>query len=119
MLKKKLNKKVILLIDNYNLPILNAINTNFYDEFYSFYINVFMNIFEDHKKDYYLFKTFIIGKFFISFLEKTDIYNYNEMNNNYDEFYSITDSELKKLLSELKLENKIDEKFEEYYNNNI
>ena len=118
-LKKILNKEVILLIDNYDLPILNAFNTNFYDEFYSFYKNVFMNIFEDHKKDYYLFKTFITGKFFISFLEKTDIYNYNVMNNKYDEFYSITDSELKKLLSELKLENKIDEKLKEYCNNNI
>ena len=41
------------------------------------------------------------------------------MNIKYDESYSITDSELKKLLYELKLENKIDEKFEEYCNDNI
>jgi len=41
------------------------------------------------------------------------------MNIKYDESYSITDSELKKPLSELKLENKIDEKFEEYCNDNI
>ncbi|OUM58865.1 hypothetical protein PIROE2DRAFT_15765 [Piromyces sp. E2] len=118
-IKKVLNKKVVLLIDHYDTPILNAFNTEFYDELYSFYKKVFMYIFNEDRLNSFLFKTFITGKFFISFLKNVSIINYGVMNNKYNEFYSITDSELKKLLSELKLENKFDEKFEEYCTDNI
>jgi len=114
------NKKVILLIDNYDMPILNAFNTEFYDKFYDFYKEVIMNIFDEDKIKNFLFKTFISGKFLISFLKKDELINhYGVTNNKYNEYYSITDSELKKLLSELKLENKIDKKFEENCTNNI
>ncbi|OUM59916.1 hypothetical protein PIROE2DRAFT_14439, partial [Piromyces sp. E2] len=118
-LKNVLNKNVILLIDNYDSPILNAFDTEFYDEFYSFYKDVFMSIFNEDRKNYFLFKTFITGNFFISFLENANIYSYDVMDNKYDEFYSITDTELEKLLSELKLEDKTDKKFKEYCNGNI
>ncbi|ORY44963.1 hypothetical protein LY90DRAFT_703590, partial [Neocallimastix californiae] len=56
-LNKAFNKKIILLIDNYDSPILNTINTN--NEFYKFYEEVFLKIFNQDKRHHYLFKTFI------------------------------------------------------------
>ncbi|KAL6613627.1 hypothetical protein U3516DRAFT_812364 [Neocallimastix sp. 'constans'] len=56
-LNKAFNKKIILLIDNYDSPILNTINTN--NEFYKFYEEVFLEIFNQDKRNHYLFKTFI------------------------------------------------------------
>ncbi|KAL6592996.1 hypothetical protein U3516DRAFT_649030 [Neocallimastix sp. 'constans'] len=58
-LNKAFNKKIILLIDNYDSPILNTINTN--NEFYKFYEEVFLEIFNQDKRHHYLFKTFITG----------------------------------------------------------
>ncbi|KAG4092748.1 hypothetical protein H8356DRAFT_1278144 [Neocallimastix lanati (nom. inval.)] len=60
-LNKAFNKKIILLIDNYDSPILNTVNTSFYNKFYKFYKEVFLNIFKEDKYYHYLFKTFITG----------------------------------------------------------
>ncbi|KAG4081809.1 hypothetical protein H8356DRAFT_1319797 [Neocallimastix lanati (nom. inval.)] len=58
-LNKTFNKKIILLIDNYESPILNTVNTSFFNEFYEFYEEVFLEIFKQDKRHHYLFKTFI------------------------------------------------------------
>jgi len=102
-LNKLFNQKIVLLIDNYDLPILNTFNTNFYDEFYSFYKNVLMSIFNNDKNNYYLFKTFVTGKFCFSFLDTSTLTNYSLRQYKYSEYFTITESELRKLLSELKL----------------
>ena len=49
-------KKIILLIDNYDLLILDSLNTDFFDDIYSFYQNLLTNIFQKKKKkkDIYL-----------------------------------------------------------------
>ncbi|KAL6592775.1 hypothetical protein U3516DRAFT_609969, partial [Neocallimastix sp. 'constans'] len=60
-LNKVFNKQIILLIDNYDSPILNTVNTSFYNEFFKFYKDVFLNIFKEDKYYHYLFKTFITG----------------------------------------------------------
>ncbi|ORX49208.1 hypothetical protein BCR36DRAFT_291959 [Piromyces finnis] len=115
-LKNLLKRKIVLLIDNYDSPILNALNKDFYDEFYTFYINVFKKIFENNYKYAYLFKTFITGKINIKLFSNFDSRNYSIFNNKYIEYYSITNFELRKLLDKLKLKNK-SELFEKYYNN--
>jgi len=43
-------KKIILLIDNYDLLILDSLNTDFFDDIYSFYQNLLTNIFQKKKK---------------------------------------------------------------------
>ena len=101
-LKKSMNQEIILLIDNYDLLILNAFNTEFYDKFYSFYKNVFMKIFIGNKKHHYLFKTFITGKIYTSFLKEFPLKYYSIKDDKYNEYYSVTSFELKNLLSELK-----------------
>ncbi|KAG4082652.1 hypothetical protein H8356DRAFT_1284300 [Neocallimastix lanati (nom. inval.)] len=58
-LNKAFNKNIILLIDNYDSPILNTVNTSFYNKFYKFYDEVFLEIFNQDKRHHYLFKTFI------------------------------------------------------------
>ncbi|ORY21676.1 hypothetical protein LY90DRAFT_707379, partial [Neocallimastix californiae] len=58
-LNKVFNKKIILLIDNYDSPILNTVNTSFYNKFYKFYDEVFLEIFKQDEDNCYLFKTFI------------------------------------------------------------
>ncbi|OUM63732.1 hypothetical protein PIROE2DRAFT_9670 [Piromyces sp. E2] len=116
-LNRLLEKQVVLLIDNYDLPILNAFNTKFYDKFYYFYKKIFMNVFEYDKQKYYLFKTFITGKFRISFLEEFTLNIYSVIDDKYNEYYCVSDSEFKKLLSKLKLESKIGENFEKNCNN--
>ncbi|ORX59180.1 hypothetical protein BCR36DRAFT_394700 [Piromyces finnis] len=114
--KKFIEKKIVLLIDNYDSPILNALNKNFYDEFYTFYINVFKNIFENNDKYNYLFKIFITGKINIELFSEFKSRNYSTFDSEYIEYYSITNFELKKISDKLKLKNK-SEMFEKFYNN--
>ena len=64
-LKEELGKQIILLIDNYDSPLLNSVNTDFYDNFYFFYKKIFEKIF--NKNESYLFKTFITGKINVCF----------------------------------------------------
>eukprot|EP00833_Pecoramyces_ruminatium_P011766 jgi/Orpsp1_1/1185798/evm.model.c7180000095344.1 len=112
-----LKEKVVLLIDNYDSPILKALNTNFYNTFYNFYEQVLTSIFEKNRKNRFLFKTFITGKINISFFKKFNSKNYSVDDNKYNEYYSITDSELKNCITKFKLENNSCE-FEKYCNYN-
>eukprot|EP00833_Pecoramyces_ruminatium_P010776 jgi/Orpsp1_1/1184808/evm.model.c7180000091040.1 len=111
-LYKLLNKKIILLIDGYDSLFLNALNTNFYNDFYSFYKHILTNIFLENKS--YLFKTFITARVGASCFNNFQMESYSLLDNKYIKYYSITDFELTKLLSQLKLENKR-EIFERYY----
>eukprot|EP00833_Pecoramyces_ruminatium_P013626 jgi/Orpsp1_1/1187658/evm.model.d7180000059276.1 len=112
-LKKLLKKEIVLLIDNYDSPILNAINTEFYDRFYSFYYRIFDTLFNYDKEKRFLFKTFITGKVNSNFFKDFDYKNYSIEDNKYYKYYSITDSELRKVITELKLENR-NEIYEKY-----
>ncbi|OUM59920.1 hypothetical protein PIROE2DRAFT_14443, partial [Piromyces sp. E2] len=116
-LKKILKKEIILLIEDYDSPILNAINTEFYDEFYSFYYSIFKILFENDKENCYLFKTFITGKVNSQFFNNYNSENYSIRHDKYYKYFSITDSELRKLIIEFKIEDK-SEKFEKYCINN-
>jgi len=116
-LKRILERKIVLLIDNYDLPILNAINTEFYDQFYSFYYSIFKILFKYDNEKCYLFKTFITGKVNSHFFYDFNLVNYSILSDKYIEYFSITDSELRKLISEFKLKNK-KEIFEKYCINN-
>ncbi|KAL6593584.1 hypothetical protein U3516DRAFT_834195 [Neocallimastix sp. 'constans'] len=73
-LNEAFNKQIILLIDNYDSPILNTVNTSFYNEFFKFYKDVFLNIFKEDKYYHYLFKTFITGNL------NVNEYYFNEIN---------------------------------------
>ncbi|KAL6598347.1 hypothetical protein LY90DRAFT_180806 [Neocallimastix californiae] len=99
-LNKAFNKKIILLIDNHDSPILNTVNTSFYNEFYKFYKEVFLDIFIQDKCNHYLFKTFITGNLKVNedSFKEINLTNYSITSSKYNEYFSITDSEMKKLI---------------------
>ncbi|KAL6588876.1 hypothetical protein U3516DRAFT_836436, partial [Neocallimastix sp. 'constans'] len=99
-------KKIILLIDNYDSPILNSLNTNFFDDLYSFHQELLTNIFEYER---YIFKSFITGKIDVQFFTL----NYSVASYKFNKYFSVTNLELQKLLFEFKLENK-SEIYEQY-----
>ncbi|KAG4081626.1 hypothetical protein H8356DRAFT_1438614 [Neocallimastix lanati (nom. inval.)] len=98
-LNKALRKEIVLLIDNYDSPMLSIINTN--NEFYKFYEQVFMDIFIQDKRYHYLFKTFITGKLKVNkdIYKSIDFKNYSIINSKYNKYFSVTDSELKKIVN--------------------
>jgi len=63
-------KKIILLIDNYDLLILDSLNTDFFDDIYSFYQNLLTNIFQKKKKKKNIFLNHsLLLKFMFNFLK--------------------------------------------------
>jgi len=111
-------KKIILLIDNYDLLILDSLNTDFFDDIYSFYQNLLTNIFQKKKKKKrYIFKSFITGKIDVQFFKHFDSNNYSKANYKFNKYFSVIDLELQKLLCEFKLEDE-SEIFEKYCNIN-
>ena len=48
-----------------------------------------MNRYNEDNNNYFLFKIFITGKFFIPFLKNIDTYNYSVMNDKYNEYLFI------------------------------
>jgi len=115
-LNKALRKEIVLLIDNYDSPMLSIINTN--NEFYKFYEQVFMDIFIQDKRYHYLFKTFITGKLKVNkdIYKSIDFKNYSIINSKYNKYFSVTDSELKKIVSIFNLKS---EYFDNYCYDNI
>lgn len=113
-LKKIFKKQIILLIDNYDSPLLNSLNTDFYNNIYFLYKELFEKIF--NKNENYLFKTFITGKINVCFFNKFESKDYTICDNECIKYYSITDSELEDLLSKFNLKNK-NKIFDNYCNN--
>jgi len=104
VLYELLNKQIILLIDNYDSLILDALNTGFFYNICSFHKQLFSYIFR--KTKCYLFRSFITGKINVYFFNEYNSKNYAGLDNVYDKYYSMTDFELRQLLSELKLKKK-------------
>jgi len=111
-------KQIVLLIDNYDSLILKFFNKNFFNDICSFYKNVLIDIFNKDKMLNYTFKTFITGKIYIPLFYNFKINNYTVFDTEYNEYYSITESELKVLMDRLNLENSI-KIFEKYCISNI
>jgi len=84
------NKKIMLLIDNYDSFFLNTINTEFFDEFYSFYKQVLIEIFNDDIICNYIFKSFITGKINIPLNNEFKTECVSVFDDEYREYYSIS-----------------------------
>jgi len=84
---------------------------------YSLCQRIFKSIFSQDNSYPYLYKTFITGKIDLNIFYEYNSNTYNININKYNEYYSVTGSELKKLLFTLNLgvEREI---FEKYCNNN-
>ena len=97
-LKIVLNKKIILLIDNYDSLLIKASHTNFYNKIYSLCESIFNNVFNQDTSC--LYKSFITGiidlNIFKDFNSNFNSETYNINDDKYNEYHSVTGSELKK-----------------------
>ncbi len=106
MLKEHYNKEVIVLLDEYDAPILNGYLKGYYDEIITFIKQIFVTTFKDNND---LKKGIITGISRISkenmFSDANNIIVYNMTDNMYSNYFGFTESEVKEVLKEYNLEN--------------
>ena len=110
MLRKEYNKEVIVLLDEYDAPILNGYLKGYYDEVITFIKQIFVTTFKDNND---LKKGIITGISRISkenlFSDANNIEVYNMTDSRYSTYFGFTESEVKDVLKEYDLENTFDD----------
>ncbi len=105
MLRKEYNKEVIVLLDEYDAPILNGYLKGYYDEIITFIKQIFVTTFKDNND---LKKGIITGISRISkenmFSDANNIEVYNITDSRYSTYFGFTESEVKEVLKEYNLD---------------
>ena len=113
------NKKVIILIDEYDVPLENSFFEGFYDEMIKFIRAIFESAL---KTNPYLEFAVITGCLRISkesiFTGLNNLEIISILNKSYDEYFGFTPNEVKKICEDYNLENKY-EIIKEWYNGYI
>ncbi len=114
MLKCYYNKEVIVLLDEYDAPILYAYENGYYDEIITFINQLFETTFKDNNN---LEKGIIIGIIGMTFGDifggANNIDFYNLTDSKFSEYFGFTESEVDEVLEEYKLSSK---DIKKYYN---
>lgn len=99
------NEKVILLIDEYDVPIQNGYTKGFYNDVIGFIKNLFGNSLKTNDSLKFAVMTGIlrVSKESI-FSDLNNVKIYSMIENKYDEFFGFTESETEKLLKHYNLE---------------
>lgn len=99
------NKKVILLIDEYDVPIQNAYVSGYYDEAIKFFKTFFGTTFKDNP---YLEKTVLTG---VSRVAKESLFSgannfdvYTVLTDGFTEDFGITKEEMKRVITDFEIE---------------
>ena len=107
-LYKYYNKEVVLLIDEYDSPLISAYEYHYYDEAINFY-KVFYG--EALKTNSYLKMGIMTGIIRVIkaciFLDLNNLRIYSILSNHYSEFFGFTEEEVKKALCDYNIEFKI------------
>jgi len=118
-LYKYYNKKVIILIDEYDVPLENAFTEGFYDEMIKFIRSLFESAL---KTNPYLEFSVITGCLRITkesiFTGLNNIKIISILNNKYDEYFGFTDEEVKQICTDYNMPQKY-EIIKEWYNGYI
>ena len=118
-LEKYYGKKVIILIDEYDVPLENAYMRGFYEEMIDFIRSLFESSLKTNSS---LEFAVITGCLRISkesiFTGMNNLEIISVLSKNYDEYFGFTDGEVKKICSDYKLEQKY-ELIKEWYNGYI
>ncbi|SFC48725.1 AAA family ATPase [Clostridium uliginosum] len=118
-LEKYHNKKVIILIDEYDVPLENAFFEDFYDKMIAFIRSLFESALKTNSS---LEFSVITGCLRISresiFTGLNNLNIVSILNDRYTEHFGFTDGEVKKILKDYKLEEKYDV-IKEWYNGYI
>ena len=108
MLYKKYKKEVILLIDEYDRPLISAYEYHYYDEAITFY-KVFYG--EALKTNQYLKMGVMTGIIRVIkagiFSDLNNLRIYSILSNHYSEFFGFTEDEVKKALCDYNIEFKL------------
>ena len=99
MLTKHYGKAPIIIIDEYDTPIQEGYSKDFYDEIIGFMRNFFSGAFKDNKNITYGFLTGILRIAQESIFSGLNNLTVNSvMDDEYDEFFGFTSSEVRKML---------------------
>lgn len=105
LLHEKYKEKVILLIDEYDVPIQKGYLNGFYNDIVGFIKNLFNNALKTNDNIKFAIMTGVLRvskESIFSDLNNVDIYT--TIDTPYDEYFGFTDKETKQLLKEYKLE---------------
>ncbi len=109
-LKEYYNQEVIVLLDEYDAPILYAYEMDYYDKMITFIKQLFVTTFKDNNN---LRKGIITGISRISkenlFSDANNIEVYNMTDSRYSTYFGFTENEVKEVLKEYDLENTFDD----------
>ena len=115
MLTKHYGKAPIIIIDEYDTPIQEGYSKDFYDEIIGFMRNFFSGAFKDNKNITYGFLTGILRIAQESIFSGLNNLTVNSvMDDEYDEFFGFTSSEVRKMLEYYGVADKEDELREWY-----
>ncbi len=115
MLAAHYGKAPIIIIDEYDTPIQEGYSKDFYDEIIRFMRNFFSGAFKDNKNLAYGFLTGILRIAQESIFSGLNNLTVNSvMDDEYDEFFGFTSSEVRKMLEYYGVANKEDE-LKEWY----
>lgn len=110
MLTKHYGKAPIIIIDEYDTPIQEGYSKDFYDEIIGFMRNFFSGAFKDNKNITYGFLTGIFRIAQESIFSGLNNLTVNSvMDDEYDEFFGFTSSEVRKMLEYYGVTDKEDE----------
>lgn len=106
-LERYYGKKVIVFIDEYDVPLENAFFEGFYDEMVSFIRSLFESVFKTNSS---LEFAVVTGCLRISkesiFTGMNNLEINSILNRNYDEYFGFTEKEVKKICADFELEDK-------------
>lgn len=115
-LEKWSGKKVILLVDEYDVPLENAFHRGFYERMADFIRGLFESALKTNE---FLYFSVITGCLRISkesiFTGLNNMKIHSILSKQYDEFFGFTEEEVRKMCRVYGLENKYDE-IQEWYN---
>lgn len=115
MLRKCYDKAPIVIIDEYDTPIQEGYSKDFYDEIIGFMRNFFSDAFKDNSNITYGFLTGILRIAQESIFSGLNNISVNSiMDDDYDEYFGFTGSEVKTMLKYYGMEDKEDE-LKEWY----
>lgn len=111
MLKKYYNKEIILLIDEYDAPLIKGHKKGEYEKFYKLLDWFYGEILNENE---YLKFSVITGVENFKFNNIDDICSYGVLDNKYSEYFGLTERELDKILTDFnQIENK--QEIEKWY----
>ena len=104
------NEKVIVLIDEYDIPLISAYEYGYYDEAVSFFKGLYGSVLKSNNN---LKMGVLTGAIRVAqagiFSDLNNLKVNTILNKAYDEYFGLTESEVKKTLKDYNIEHKIDE----------